>query len=279
MIGSEQEVVVFPPYQVDVLVTKTCNLRCLHCYVTQGKDQPPLNRIKALIDQLVENSVFRITIEGGEPLIRRDIFDILDYLVVKKVKPLVGTNGTLINARTAARLAEIGCTFVQVSSDGATSKTHNSIRGPNAFERTVHGCELLVIQGVSVRPNPVAMRYYIRGIPVLIDLALCLKVSTLRIIGLVSPAVPGQGGKPDRTQVRELLSYLDGRRNELEGRLNLMTAFVDSHNLHQPFKADSFFLASTSTNQPAQCWAGTVASGRAAVGGGISEAPALLFER
>jgi len=93
------------PESVHLTVTKKCNLNCPLCYETT-KVQPELSKeaIFALINELAGMKVFQLALGGGEPFLRKDIFDIITYCRSRGIVPNITTNGTLINEATIERI-------------------------------------------------------------------------------------------------------------------------------------------------------------------------------
>ncbi|WP_070000610.1 putative heme d1 biosynthesis radical SAM protein NirJ1 [Cellulosilyticum sp. I15G10I2] len=102
--------------------TNTCNLKCKHCYADskpeQFKEELDTEEAKALIDDLASLKVPVLLISGGEPLLRKDLFELLEYTREKNIRTTVSTNGTLIDKETAKHLKQRGVSYVGISLDG-----------------------------------------------------------------------------------------------------------------------------------------------------------------
>jgi sulfatase maturation enzyme AslB (radical SAM superfamily) len=99
-------------------ITKKCNLRCKHCLSDSGQrcpDELTTREAKKVIDALEANKVFNVSLSGGEPLIRPDIFELLEYSSEKKIGVELLTNGTLITKETVDRLKNINLFNVELS--------------------------------------------------------------------------------------------------------------------------------------------------------------------
>jgi len=124
-------------------VTRTCNLRCIHCY-TDSEAQAYSGELttqegKALLRDLAQFQVPAVLFSGGEPLLRRDLFELVEYAVNLGLRPTLSTNGTLIDLPTARRIRQAGFTYVGISLDGI-GETNDRFRGkPGAFDRAVAG--------------------------------------------------------------------------------------------------------------------------------------------
>lgn len=136
-----------PLMDVWINVTNKCNLRCIHCHLDSGrpfKNEMTREEITGLIDGIKNLGMKKLVISGGEPFVRSDILDILEYAHKRGVKMIrVITNGTLIDDKTARALSELEVN-VQVSLDGAHERTHDSIRGKGTFKKTINGMKNLL---------------------------------------------------------------------------------------------------------------------------------------
>ena len=88
------------PITVGWDITQMCNLRCKHCYATAGKRSEKefsIDKVKQIIDELDSLGTVLIALAGGEPLVRRDIFEIVSYIKSKGMEVFINTNGILID--------------------------------------------------------------------------------------------------------------------------------------------------------------------------------------
>lgn len=130
--------------------TDKCNLKCSHCYHgdenshIQKKKILNLEEVKSMIDDLKFTSekwgmIPRIAISGGDPLMREDLYRILEYTQQKEVITNLLTNGTLLTRQKAKDIKERGINTLQISLDG-NKETHNKIRGQYfAFDKAIEG--------------------------------------------------------------------------------------------------------------------------------------------
>ena len=117
-------------------LTYACNLACVHCLSSSGQRDPrELSTAEAMtvIDQLRELQVFYVNIGGGEPMIRRDFFDIVNYAVNSGVGVKFSTNGAYIDAARAAQLSAMDYLDIQLSLDGADAATNDAVRGEGSY--------------------------------------------------------------------------------------------------------------------------------------------------
>ena len=113
----------------------------------------------SLLDQLAQAGTLFLTISGGEPFLRRDLFELLEYARRLRFDVRLKTNATMIGAAEAARLRSIGVREVQVSLYLHRPDVHDTItRLPGSFARTVDGLRRLRSQGVAATIAHVLMR-------------------------------------------------------------------------------------------------------------------------
>ena len=122
-------------------VTNACNLRCRHCFLSEpGKrlvGELPKDRALRLIDDFVEAGVKNLLLSGGEPLLRKDLLEIVER-AARSMSVSINTNGIYL-PEMAQDLRNAGLSMVQVSLDGATPETHDLLRGKGSFKRTMRG--------------------------------------------------------------------------------------------------------------------------------------------
>ena len=139
-------------------ITRSCNLACAHCRAAAHSEPYPgelsLEECKRVVDDIAAISDPILILTGGEPLIRNDIWDIIDYAREAGLHPVIGTNGTLIDDACAARIAEHGIPRVSVSLDFPTTEGQDAFRGKQgAFDEALTGIRHLRAHGVEVQVN------------------------------------------------------------------------------------------------------------------------------
>ena len=134
--------------------TRTCNLRCIHCYTDSenGRYDGELTTAegKALLADLAAFGVPVVLFSGGEPLMRKDIFELAAHAAGLGIRPVLSTNGTLIDEATAERIKTAGCVYVGVSLDGIGAVNDRFRGAQGAFERAVRGIRNCVAAGQRV---------------------------------------------------------------------------------------------------------------------------------
>lgn len=127
-------------------LTYACNLACVHCLSSSGKRDPrelSTEQCKAIIDELHKMQVFYVNIGGGEPTVRSDFWELVDYATANQVGVKFSTNGVRINEAVAERLAASDYVDVQISIDGATAEVNDAVRGPGSFDMACRALENL----------------------------------------------------------------------------------------------------------------------------------------
>jgi len=124
-------------------ITRTCNLRCVHCYSDSMAQQYPgeldWEQMQAVVADLADYQIPSLLLSGGEPLIHPKFFDLIDLATQKGLKLTISTNGTLITPEKAARLKAANVAYVGISLDGI-GDIHDEFRGKKgAFEAAVKG--------------------------------------------------------------------------------------------------------------------------------------------
>jgi len=117
-------------------LTYGCNLACVHCLSSSGRRDPrelTTAELFGVVDELAAMQVFYVNIGGGEPTLRPDFWELLDYCVESKVGVKFSTNGSRITPAAAARIASTDYVDVQISIDGADAATNDAVRGPGSF--------------------------------------------------------------------------------------------------------------------------------------------------
>jgi mycofactocin radical SAM maturase len=133
-------------------LTYACNLACVHCLSSSGKRDPrelSTRQCMDIIDELERMQVFYVNIGGGEPTVRPDFWELVDYATAHHVGVKFSTNGVRINEEVAAKLAASDYVDVQISLDGATAEVNDAVRGPGSFAMAIKALENLAAAGFS----------------------------------------------------------------------------------------------------------------------------------
>ena len=118
-------------------LTYACNLQCVHCLSSSGTRDPrelTTEQAKAVLDELRDLQVFYINIGGGEPMVRRDFFELLEHAEHCNIGVKFSTNGAFITPENARRLAAMNYLDIQISLDGADRATNDRVRGEGSYD-------------------------------------------------------------------------------------------------------------------------------------------------
>jgi radical SAM protein with 4Fe4S-binding SPASM domain len=139
-----------------------------------------------IVDQLGDFAPLILVLSGGEPLWRRDVFEIASHAVSKGLRVALATNGTLVDDAMAERIKEAGIVRVSISLDGADRATHDDFRGHDgAFDAAVGGIRCLQAIGLSTQINTTVSRHNAHQLADLVALAQHLKVDAFHLFLLV----------------------------------------------------------------------------------------------
>jgi radical SAM protein with 4Fe4S-binding SPASM domain len=144
------------PFEIVWNFTYQCNLRCKHCYEDAGsgkRTELSTEEAKQVLDRLSKVAgvgLPAVSFSGGEPLIRRDFFEVASYAKKRIGYVSIASNGTLITKDNAKKIKDAGIDYVEISVDGASPTLHDAFRGvPGAFERTLEGVRNCVEEGID----------------------------------------------------------------------------------------------------------------------------------
>jgi AdoMet-dependent heme synthase len=180
----------FKPRLIFWEVTKGCNLRCIHCRASATELSSPTDlptaRALDIITQIAAYANPILVLSGGEPLYRRDIFQLARFATDRGLRVALATNGTMVTKQLARRVVDSGVRRVAISLDGADALTHDTFRGiPGAFDAAVYGLRNLKELGMSVQINMTIARHNARQLPQVLDLARSLGADALHTFLLV----------------------------------------------------------------------------------------------
>lgn len=141
------------PLFAHIDVTYRCDLRCVHCYIDEYKDQGlSTSEIVSILDQLADAGTLFVTFSGGEALNRPDIMEILAHARRRRFFIHLKTHGGPITPEMAAELGRLRINVTMVSVYSLDAEVHDAITTrPGSLANTLRGIELLLDQGLKVR--------------------------------------------------------------------------------------------------------------------------------
>jgi radical SAM protein with 4Fe4S-binding SPASM domain len=216
--------------------TKTCNLECVHCYADAETrkffGELTTAEAETMIRDLASINVPALLISGGEPFVRPDVLDLAELAMSLGVRVTFSTNGTLIDAKRAERIAKIGVAYVGISIDGGEER-HDHFRGKKgAFRDAVRGIRHCRDAGIRVGVRFTATKENVGEIDEIMDLVEREDIGRLCLYHLV---YSGRGAylagidlevEEKRALMNKIMARVD-RWNAEERPIEMMT--VDNH--------------------------------------------------
>jgi radical SAM protein with 4Fe4S-binding SPASM domain len=149
------------PLSVELEVTRRCHLDCIHCYVDHNAcdDELSFDEITELLDELADLGVLQLSVTGGEPFVRRDIWEILEAVRRRGFLLRLFTTATMIGDQAAQRLKALALAEAHISLYAPTPALHDAITTrPGSFEKSLAGMRRLAAQGITVWLKSVVLR-------------------------------------------------------------------------------------------------------------------------
>jgi mycofactocin biosynthetic radical S-adenosylmethionine protein MftC len=195
-------------------LTYACNLACVHCLSSSGRRDPrelSTAECETVIDTLRRMQVFYVNIGGGEPTVRPDFWELLDYATAHQVGVKFSTNGVKLDAAAARRLAAADYVDVQISLDGATADVNDAVRGDGSHATAMRAMANLAAAGFrGFKVSVVVTRHNIRQLEAFKKIAdehgAQLRLTRLRPSGRGADVWPEL--HPTAAQHRELYDWL-----------------------------------------------------------------------
>jgi heme b synthase len=160
-------------------MTRSCMLHCSHCRAsaTQGPyaDELTTKECEKVIDSIVAFAKPIIILTGGEPLLRKDIFEIAAMGRDRGCRMVMAPCGQMLDAPICANIKESGIRRISLSIDGASAPTHDALRDKNgAFETLMAGIAHVRASGLEFQINTTVTKRNIHELPAILDLSIGL---------------------------------------------------------------------------------------------------------
>jgi radical SAM protein with 4Fe4S-binding SPASM domain len=203
--------------------TKSCNLKCIHCGSQgNGRDELDSKEVMIILDQLAAAGVGRFQITGGEPLLRKDLFQILHY-AAKRFSVSLTSNGYYLDEEKAGLLAEAGVSSVQISIDGP-DEVHDTIRGdPQSYTMAIDAVKALKsYPQITVGVSTTVMPHNLESLTRLQEILVPLKVAFWSL-GIVMPTGKARNDCSlwlTQAQFGFLLDFIEKARREISIEFN-----------------------------------------------------------
>ena len=207
--------------------TTGCNLECIHCRrlevaAEMARLDLSTEHARDMIASLPETGRPILVFSGGEPLMRRDLFELAAYANSLDIPIALATNGTMITEPLARQIKEVGVRRVSISFDGPDAPTHDVFRGKGAFDASINGFNALRRQGMSMQINTTIAKHNYHKLDDTYRLAMDLGADALHIFMLVPV---GCGASLDEAvmigpdEYEKALNWIYDR--SLEGKIHL----------------------------------------------------------
>lgn len=173
--GIKRPMSLSAPFLVVWDFTHKCNLACKHCYSNSGavqEEELTTEQALEVVDQLADAGVTALAFSGGEPLTRKDFFQVARYASDRGLYVSLASNGTLLTKENVQKIKEAKVNYIDVSIDGASAKTHDDFRGvQGTFEKAVAGLKNCIDADLCVCIATTVGKNNMEELPAIIDLA------------------------------------------------------------------------------------------------------------
>lgn len=171
-------------------LTRSCNLACSHCRASSKRGPYPgeltTDECFKVIDDIASFSKPIVILTGGEPLLRKDVFEIAKYGKARALTMVMAPNGTLLTEDNIRKIIDSGIKRISVSLDGPDAVSHDNLRQvPGAFSRSCEGLRRARAAGLEFQINSTITKRNVKALPGIIKLALELGARAHHIFLLV----------------------------------------------------------------------------------------------
>ena len=218
--GFNRPLQIHAPFLVVWNFTYKCNLKCKHCYSDSGnttKTELSTEEAHKIVDQLADFGVTSLAFSGGEPLMRKDFFEVARHAVEAGLYVSLATNGTLLTEENVKKLKEIGLHYVEVSVDGANPETHDYFRGQKgAFNQTMRGLKNCISKDICTCIAITGTKNNLKEIPAVLEMAENMGIDRFTLFNFIPT---GRGKEiaafdPSPQEREELLCYFNKKLSE-----------------------------------------------------------------
>ena len=232
-------------------LTERCNMKCIHCWLnpdytgTGFETVKPLKteisdtEIRRIIEQSMPLGLKGIKITGGEPFLRKDIFEILGIITRHNLKVHIETNASLLDKEKIKKLKKNGLNGISVSLDAATEKKHDKLRGlKNSFQKTLNAIDLLVKNKISTEVIMSIFNINIDEFPIFIKLMKNIGVRHVKLNTIIPTGrglkIQKMGLAPDIKTLLEFNKLLEKNFSEdkkINIHFSIPVAFKSIHSI------------------------------------------------
>ena len=167
------------PHLIAWEVTRSCDLNCIHCRANahnkKYENEFTTEECFKLLDNISSFAKPIIILTGGEPMMRKDIFEITEYGTKKGLRMVMAPCGILVTEENAKKMLDAGIKRISLSIDGATPESHDSFRRvEGAFEMVLKAAENAKKAGLEFQINTTVTKHNFKEIEKILDLAVKL---------------------------------------------------------------------------------------------------------
>ncbi len=217
-------------------IGRRCNLKCVHCYSQskniEYKDELTTDEAKRMLDDLADFGSPVILFSGGEPLLRKDLFELIAHAKEKGLRAVISTNGTLITKEKAIELKKFGLSYVGISMDGL-KEVHDKFRGvEGAFDMALNGIRNCIAADIKVGLRFTINKRNAEDIPGIFDLIEKENIPRVCFYHLVYSGRGSQLIEEDLTheETREVVDLIMDRTKQLHDKgIPIESLTVDNH--------------------------------------------------
>ena len=204
------------PLTVYLEVTRNCNLSCDHCLIKKEEISMPVEKGKDILDQLIEERVFKVYFTGGEPLLYSGMFELLEHIKGKSIWSLIQTNGLLVTDEVAQALKTTGVGALDLPLYGITAETHDLITQlPGSFDALFSAIDILKNHDVRTFVSFVVLRSNVQEFSQFFDWALQKGIPLAHIRRYI-PRYPKDEFVPDTDALIPIFREYSPRRDEYD---------------------------------------------------------------
>lgn len=164
------------PLDSTIELTHRCPMDCQMCYLHRISQELSTDELKKVLDQLAHEGCLFLLLTGGEPFLRKDLMEVLDYATAKGFLVMLKTTGALMTPQAARAIQGYGVSEVHISMLGSTADVHDSLmRRQGAFAKAISAVGMLQETGVRVKIKSIITKGHVGEIEKLF--ALCRKLN------------------------------------------------------------------------------------------------------
>ena len=218
-------------------ITPYCNMHCKHCLFYENTKVEPQKQLTTeeiykIIDNLSKESKLNaIWLSGGEPLLRKDIVEICQYISNYGIEPSISTNGVLLTPQKISSLNNAGVKYIHLSIDGAKAKTHDELRGvQGSFDQLMKVLDYLKVSPIKRGASFMVTEESIDEIEEVIEIA---KEKELSVISFYLVAQLGRGAQNFKGESEDLRKKLQEKISKMENNTDLKVEIFRADTLEE----------------------------------------------